>query len=65
MKTYKWTVEFSVSENWVEDGFNITDETAKEMLANYLSYAYGYELDAKVKKAPNQEQIQKLQGIKA
>ena len=45
MKTYKWIVEFSVSENWVEDGFNLTDETAKEMLANYLSYAYGYELD--------------------
>lgn len=61
-KAYTWTVKFTVSENWVEDGFNLTDETAREMLANYLPYAYGFELDATVIKAPNQEQIQKAQA---
>ena len=65
MKTFKWTVEFSVSENWVEDGFNLTEETAKEMLSNFLPFAYGHELQATVKKAPNQDQILKVQGFKS
>jgi hypothetical protein len=53
-KTYKWTVQFEVSENWIDDGFNINDETALNMLAEYLPYAYGHELKAKVIKSPKQ-----------
>ena len=26
MKTFKWTVEFEVTNTWVEDGFNLTQE---------------------------------------
>lgn len=52
-KTFKWTVEFEVSENWVADGFTLTDERALAMLANDLSYAYGHELGAKVIKHPS------------
>lgn len=54
MKFKKWIVEIQVSENWVEDGFNLTNETAHKMLAEFLPYAYGYELKAKVLKPSKQ-----------
>lgn len=63
-KFFKWTVEFQVSDNWVADGFELTDERALEMLQNDLSYAYGYELKAKVISAPDQEAIRKVQGYR-
>ena len=60
-KSYKWTVQFEVSENWIDDGFNITDKTALRMLEEYLPYAYGHELNAKVIKSPKQlEELCKL-----
>ena len=62
MKTYKWTVEFTVSANWVEDGFDLTDERALEMLQSDLGYAYESELGAHVIKAPSREAILKEQG---
>ena len=62
MKTFKWVVEFEVTENWVEDGFNISETRALNMLANALPYAYGSELSAKVIKAPDPKLIRKTQG---
>jgi hypothetical protein len=62
MKTFKWTVEFEVTENWVEDGFNLTEDIANDMIANALSYAYGEEYKATVIKAPNPKIIAKSQG---
>lgn len=62
MKTFKWVVEFEVTETWVEDGFEITQDRAEDMLANALPYAYGNELSAKVIKAPKQDLIRKTQG---
>lgn len=62
MTKFKWTVEFEVTEAWVEDGFEITAERALDMLANALPYAYGSELKAKVVKAPAQAIIRKTQG---
>jgi hypothetical protein len=62
MKTFKWTVQFEVSENWVEDGFDLSDKGALNMLANRLPYAYGYELAAKVVKSPDPKRIRKTQG---
>lgn len=62
MKTFKWIVEFEVTETWVEDGFNIDKDRAQDMLANALPYAYGYELKANVIKAPNSKLIKKTQG---
>lgn len=62
-KKFKWTVEFSVDPYWVEDGFNITDESALEMLSSDLTYAnIGTELKAKVIKAPDAKLIRKVQG---
>jgi hypothetical protein len=62
MQTFIWVVEFEVTENWVEDGFNLTRERAKDMIANALPFAHGSELNAKVIKAPNPKLIRKTQG---
>lgn len=59
---FKWTVEFSVDESWVADGFDLDDDRAKEMLSGDLRYAYGNELDAKVIKKPSAKRIAKVQG---
>jgi len=62
MKTFKWVVEFEVAETWVEDGFNLTEEKAKNMMANALPLAYGTEFTAKIIKAPNEKLILQTQG---
>ena len=62
MKTFKWVVEFEVTENWVEDGFNMSEKRALNMLSNALPYAYESELSAKVIKSPSQKLIRKTQG---
>jgi hypothetical protein len=62
MKTYKWTVEFEVSETWVEDGFNIDQDRATDIIANALPYANGAEFKATVLKAPTEKTIRKAQG---
>lgn len=62
MKTFKWVVEFEVTENWVEDGFNITDQKAVAMIENVLPFASGAEFSAKVIKAPDAKIIRKVQG---
>jgi hypothetical protein len=65
MKTFKWVVEFEVAETWVEDGFNLTEEEAKNMMANALPFAYGTEFAAKIIKAPNEKLILQTQGYTA
>lgn len=65
MAMLKWTVEFAVDSSWVADGFDLTDERAKEMLANDLRYAYGHEFKAKVVKYAPAEKVAKLQGYTA
>lgn len=65
IKKLKWTVEFEVSENWVADGFEFSDELALEMLSDVLGYAYERELGARVVKAPSQLKIAKIQGYEA
>ena len=62
MKTFKWVVEFEVTENWVEDGFDIDEDRAQDMLANALPYAYGHELKTKVIKVPDPKLIKKAQA---
>jgi hypothetical protein len=62
MTIFKWTVEFEISESWIADGFNLSDEKAKSMLATCLPYAYGHEIYAKVVKAPSEKSIRMVQG---
>jgi hypothetical protein len=53
MKMIKWTVEISVSEDWVNDGFTLKEEKLKDaILENLLGYAYPHEVEVKVKKSP-------------
>ena len=61
-KFFKWVVEFEVSDNWVADGFEMTDEVAQEMLQSRLGYAYETELRAKVIRKPVASAIAKVQG---
>jgi len=65
MKTFKWVVEFEVTENWVEDGFNITNKKAIGMIQNVLPFASGAEFKATVLKAPDAKLIRKTQGYTA
>lgn len=62
MKTFKWVVEFEVTQSWVEDGFNLTEDRANNMLGSELPYAYGSEYKARVIKSPSAELISKIQG---
>ena len=62
MKTFKWVVEFEVTETWVADGFNITQDRAIDMMANALPYASGAEFKATVVKAPEPKLIRQTQG---
>lgn len=63
MSMLRWTVEFAVDSSWVADGFDLTDERAKEMLNQDLRYAYGHELGAKILKYPSAERVARLQGF--
>jgi hypothetical protein len=62
MKKLEWVIRISVAEKWIEDGFNLTDEKAKDMLASYLPYAYSSELGAKVLEKPHADLIRNLRG---
>ena len=65
MTRQKWIVEFEVDDLWVADGFEITDESALEMLSDRLGYAYEWErseLGAKVVSAPAPDTIRRLQS---
>ena len=58
----KWLVEFTVSDSWIQDGFELTDLLALDMLEGVLPYAHSNELKAKVIKFPDSKIIQELQG---
>ncbi len=62
MSKLKWTVELYVDDNWVADGFDLTDERAKGMLAKALPYSYNSEIDAKVIGRPAARRVARLQG---
>lgn len=61
---FKWTIEIEVHKTWVEDGWTLDNEKAKEMVGSQLRYAYGHEYRAKVIKAPSKKSILKTQGGK-
>lgn len=50
MNTWKAEIELSVSDTWVADGFNLTNESLtamlKKMLEERLSYSYEHETKA-------------------
>lgn len=65
-KKFTWVVKLGVSKTWVEDGFELTDERALEMLDKVLPWAIiGMELSARVIARPNRDLIAKAQGYKS
>lgn len=60
---YSWLVQVTVDPVWVADGFNLNDDTAREMVGNWLSHAHGSEYDAKVMFTPDIARIAKEQGF--
>ena len=44
----KWHVEIEVSEEWVEDGFELTEDRVMEWLENALPFATEGEFSARV-----------------
>lgn len=57
MKKFKWRVEFEIDETWVADGFNLTEDVAKEMIENYLGWAHPSETAAKIVSSPPEKDI--------
>lgn len=57
MKKFSWTVVIEVDETLVADGFDLTDDRAQDMIQRALPHAYGYEVSARVIKAPKKEDI--------
>ena len=62
-KRFKWTIEIEVDETWVADGFNLTDDSATEMLGKRLGWAYSHEFSARVLTSPPPVEIQRAQGF--
>lgn len=58
----KWTIEIGVDPLWVADGFDMTDERAKQMLEEHIQYAMGHEVSAKVLRRPPEQLIKGLQS---
>lgn len=63
-RRYRWAVEIEVDETWVEDGFDLTDERATDIMAHTLRWARSDEFAARVLARPVDEAIAKAQGYK-
>jgi len=61
-KRFVWAVEFEIDEKWIEDGFDLTEDRAFDIISSHLAFAYGHELGAKVIAAPSPKEIRKAQG---
>jgi hypothetical protein len=62
MKKSKWVIEISVSNFWIEDGFNLTKDNINDMLQKLLPYACSNEITGKILNAPDKSTIKKIQG---
>jgi hypothetical protein len=59
---YRWLCEIEVNETWVADGFNLTDDRLKEMVASDLTMAHSVEFRARVFHAPPEDSVARAQG---
>lgn len=62
-KKIKWTVEFSIDESWVADGFTLDKEEAERMIQERLPYSYGHETSARIVAKPDDKTLAKIQGF--
>jgi len=51
MKIWKLQINIAVSQNWIDDGFDLKDriEEIEEKLRDMLPYAYENEMEIKIK----------------
>jgi hypothetical protein len=63
MSKQKYIVELSISNTWIEDGFDIrTRDDVKDLLQRLLPFANSNEVGGRVIHAPSLKTIKKLQG---
>lgn len=62
---YTWTVQISVADTWVADGFDLTADRLKDMVLSDLGYAHDGEVVTKIIRAPKPEDIRKEQGYES
>ena len=62
MEKFTWTVKFIVDETWVADGFELTEELAKDMIQNQIPYSFEEETSIKIIETPKHSDILKAQG---
>lgn len=62
MPKQEWIVKISVDDSWVEDGFELQEETLKGAIESMIPFGYSNETEVKILEAPNPETIRKLQG---
>jgi len=59
----KWTVEIAIADNWIADGFRVTEENIHEaIIGELLQYAYEEEVVVRVLTAPTDEQISAVEN---
>lgn len=61
-RTFKWVLEIEVSEDWVADGFDITEENVQNIADGINPYAVEGEYTARILKAPAPELVRQAQG---
>lgn len=62
---YTWTLKVSVSETWVEDGFEFgSDEEAHERFSSMLTHAHSHEYKVAVVGKPSDADVAKAQGFR-
>lgn len=62
MKT--WTVQISVADCWIEDGFDLTPERLKYIIEGALPFSATNETGVRILKAPAANTIARLMGYK-
>ncbi len=48
----QWTVVFEVSDNWIADQFDLTQECVDKMIQDRLQYAFESEVTARILRKP-------------
>lgn len=63
IKALKYAVEITISENWISDGFTLTEENLQDaILRQLLAYARENEVRVKILAEPEEETIAAVQG---
>lgn len=58
----QWIVKFTVDDDFVADGFQLTEELALDMIQSAVPYAASEEVSAEIIEMPQREAIEELQG---